>query len=209
MVDNIYRRIALAALLFVLIYSPVLANDDKLSKTNLREQGYAEWVKKKNYPRWIGAKAPDLGPNGVDRIEGQTIKLDDHKGKRILLYSFDTGNFVKGPSEEEQIAILQLLYKALDIRDKVGRNKFEIIGFTRGYWFWDIPPDNELPEDQKHLLRFKDLLLVNTNRVLPEPYDLLRQPGCIVIDRNGIIREFIPRALTEEEIRRVAEMGGN
>jgi len=200
MAENFYRRITCVVLLLIFISFPVFANNAEVSNDK---------CKNKTYTNWIGVKAPDLGPNAVDRNKGPRLKLDNYKGKRILLYSFDTGNFVNGPPKEEQKAIMRLLYKALDIRDKVGRNNFEIIGFTRGFGMFFLPPDNEIPEEEKEIIRIKDMFLVNTTREFLEPYDVLDEPGGIIIDRDGIIREIIPRAMTGEEIRRAAGVSSN
>jgi hypothetical protein len=102
MLGNIFRLLAVAVLLLATMPFSSFAQNCCV----VQEDREGKFISS-----WIGVQAPDLGPNGVDRINGPKIKLEDYLGKRILLYSFDTGNFVNGPSEEEQEAIFQLLYK--------------------------------------------------------------------------------------------------
>jgi hypothetical protein len=62
------------------------------------------------YNQWIGCKAPNLGFIECDRLE---YLEDSPKGKKILLYSFNSGDFVNGPNEETLLAELTSLKKAL------------------------------------------------------------------------------------------------
>jgi hypothetical protein len=197
MLGKICRLLAFAVLLLVTMYSVSLAQNCESSLGELKKQYYSNW---------IGVQAPDLGPNFIDRNNGPQIKIASYKGKRVLLYSFDTGNFVNGPGKEEQDAIFQLLYKAIDLRNEVGREKFEVIGFTKGFGMFFQLPEDQIPEEEKNnVKRWKEIPLVNcNNRNFPEPYSILESPGGIIIDRKGIIQEIIPRTMTEAEIRKAA-----
>src|SRR5580704_12709191 len=51
------------------------------------------------YPRWVGVRAPELGQAGRDH-SGKPVTLSSFRGKRVLLFSFDAGDFHRAPDEK-------------------------------------------------------------------------------------------------------------
>ena len=60
------------------------------------------------------------------------VTLSSFRGKRVLLFSFDAGNFNRGPDEQALLANLRALDKAIKT---VGRDKLAVVGFTQGMQF--------------------------------------------------------------------------
>ncbi len=139
-------------------------------------------VNQKQYrERWLGVKAPPL-TNLWDRITGPMISLEDYRGQKVLLYSFDAGNFVDAPDENKLIEDLEDLHRtwAPSVLDR------QVIGFTRGVMFFGM---GKMAESIQGLTNFPVVNLNNRREelALHEPYDILVQPSAIVIDRNGVI----------------------
>src|SRR5947207_15921312 len=51
------------------------------------------------YDSWVGVKAPEIGSAAVDRTTGPAVRLKAFSGKRVLLFSFDSGDFRRQPDE--------------------------------------------------------------------------------------------------------------
>ena len=50
------------------------------------------------YARWVGVRAAELGQAARDH-DGKLVTLSSFRGKRVLLFSFDAGNFNREPDE--------------------------------------------------------------------------------------------------------------
>ena len=154
------------------------------------------------FSEWIGVKAPEFSPPIQDRITGPQILLSNFRGKRILLYSFNAGDFVNVPNNEYLLAELRALER---VRSTSARY-LVVIGFTYGADFF--LPGNNLGTDVKKLTCFP---IVNLNNKrgdydLPLPYNLLHAPSSIVIDQNGIIIAIYPQPMTEAVFQQVASI---
>ncbi len=149
------------------------------------------------YNQWIGCKAPKL-----IFIECDRIKYMDQspKHKKILLYSFDSGDFVNEPKEEQLLAELFSLKKALSQASE----SILVIGFTYGAMFSPCFEGATIPNNIERLTRFPIINLNSRdNAPLEEPYALLKRCGAIVIDKNGVITNIIPHSLSEADFMQV------
>ncbi len=157
-----------------------------------KAQGIREY-----YARWVGVAAPAIGPRVRDRLLGPVVQLKQFRSKKILLYSFDAGNFVYGADENAFPANLRTLDHALK---DLGHASVAVVGITRGVMFFF--PNAEISDEIRRLSRFP---IVNcgaiASRDSPEPYRVLARPGGIVIDRNGVIQSVFTEAMTEKQIR--------
>ena len=80
------------------------------------------------YARWVGVRAAELGQAARDH-DGKLVTLSSFRGKRVLLFSFDAGNFNREPDETAVLTNLRALDKA---RKTVGHDKVAVVGFTQG-----------------------------------------------------------------------------
>ena len=158
---------------------------------------------KEYYPKWVGVRAPALGTAGLDH-DKKPVNLPAFRGKRVLLFSFDAGNFNRGPDEKALLANLRALDKAIKT---VGRDKLAVVGFTEGMQFiWpDAPkPDGELGK----LSDFPMVSSIATSlRKFNEPYNLLLEPSGILIDSKGVLRAFYDHPMTEKELLEAVALG--
>jgi hypothetical protein len=158
---------------------------------------------KEYYPTWVGVRAPELGQAGRDH-DDMPVTLSSFRGKRVLLFSFDAGNFNRGPDEQALLANLRALDKAIKT---VGRDKLAVVGFTQGMQF--IWP--RAPKPDGELGRLSDFPMVSAiataRRKFNEPYNLMLEPGAILIDSQGILRAFYDHRLTERELLDAVAMG--
>lgn len=149
------------------------------------------------YARWVGVAAPELGSNVHDRLRGPAVRLKQFRGKKTLLFSFDSGNFVYGADDNAFPENLRTLDRA--IRDLEGV-EVSVVGFTLGVMFFF--PNVDISDEIRRLSNFP---VVNCRAAAspdsPGPYHLLKRPGGIVIDRNGIIQAIFTEAMTERQIR--------
>ena len=145
------------------------------------------------YALWIGVRAPEFNTDIKDRNDGGLLRIQDYHGKRLLLFSFDAGDFVRLPDEAALMAQLGVLKRAFNY----SADDTAIIGFTYGTMFF--LPYKQKRLDIKSLTEFP--MVNNANIELKEPYNLLqRWPSAILIDRNGIIVEICPQTMTEKQL---------
>jgi hypothetical protein len=151
---------------------------------------------KEYYSKWVGVQAPELGQAARDR-DGKPVTLAFFRAKRVLLFSFDAGDLHRAPDEKALLANLRALDKAIR---NVGCENLVVVGFTEGTQFVSpgaLKPDGELGE----LSDFPMVSAITTAfRKFNEPYNLLLQPGAILIDSEGILRAFFEHPLTEREL---------
>ncbi len=153
------------------------------------------------FKKWIGVPAPSIGPAARTGMNGPSITIEAFRGKRLLLFSFDAGNFVGGGRPLDQIA--DDLVAVNKVLADAGAGRFAAVGFTEGTQFFF--PEDGLSEPMlalRHLPKFP--LAPITNRHFKEPYSMLLRPGGIVIDRNGIIIAVYPRPMKPDEIAAVS-----
>jgi len=181
-----------ALLLTALLRSPVsLAQSGNPLSSD--EQGY--------YAKWVGVSAPPIGSNAKVGLNGPPITIEEFRGKRLFLFSFDAGNFVGGGRPHEKIAAdLKAVNGTLS---DAGAAHMAAVGFTEGVCFF-FPEDN-MSQQMRTLRRVPSFPLINlTNRRFGEPYSLLNRPSGIVIDRNGVIVAVYPHEMSPVEITGVA-----
>ena len=108
------------------------------------------------------------------------------------------------PTRRQLLANLRALDKAIKT---VGRDKLAVVGFTQGMQFvWPgaPKPDGELGK----LSDFPMVSAIPTAiRKFNEPYNLLLEPGAILIDSKGILRAFYDHPLTERELLDAVALG--
>ncbi len=154
------------------------------------------------YASWIGVRAPELDPEALDHHKKPVI-LSSFLGKRVLLFSFDAGNFNRGVDEKVLFANLRALDKA---RRTVGLDKLAVVGFSQGDVF--VFPGPKPPGELGELTDFPVISAVPTSRrKFNEPYNLLLQPGAILIDRKGVIRAFYDHPMSEPELLDAVKLG--
>jgi hypothetical protein len=157
---------------------------------------------KEYYRRWVGVQSPELGEAARDR-DGKPVTLVSFRGKRMLLFSFDAGNEYREPDEKALLANLRALGKAIR---SVGRENLAVVGFTEGMQFVSpgaLKPDGELEE----LSGFTMVSSVESAfRKFNEPYNLMLEPGAILIDSEGIFLAFYDHPLTERELSDVVAL---
>ena len=153
------------------------------------------------YSHWIGTPAPALPVTIRDRLTGPSISLADYGGHRIILCSFDAGDFVSAPKEGPLVSQLLAIDRVLRAND---RTNVAVIGFTYGGMFFF--PERAQPSQQiRDLTRFPVVNLTNIGRDLPQPYRILCMPSGLVIDRNGIIIAVYLEPLTETILNRAVQ----
>ena len=158
---------------------------------------------KEYYPKWVGVRAPELDQAGRAH-GGKIVTLASLRGKRVLLFSFDAGNFNRGADEKALLDNLRALDKAINT---VGRDKLAMVGYTQGMEFvWPLAP-----RPGGELGKLSDFPMVSAissvQRKFPEPYNLMLEPGAILIDSQGILRAFYDHRLTERELLDAVALG--
>lgn len=155
------------------------------------------------YAKWVGVSAPAIGSNAKVGLNGPPITIEEFRGKRLFLFSFGAGNFVGGGRPHEKIkADLEAVNGTLR---NTGEAHVAAVGFTEGVCFF-FPEDN-MSQELRTLRRVPTFPLVNiTNRKFGEPYSLLRRPGGIVIDRNGVIVAVYSHEMSPPDIAGVADL---
>jgi hypothetical protein len=151
------------------------------------------------YKSWIGCKAP---PIRFDRSDRTNYAQATYDGKRLLLYSFDAGNFARMPDLPRVTDELQSLHR---VRTKASE-PFFVIGYTRGVLWNPVLGLKDIPKKLDQASRFPIVNLINKRdeNALGEPYGLLDSPGGILIGTNGIICAVFLHPLTEKDFQAVA-----
>jgi hypothetical protein len=190
------RRIAVTATICVAAFGGI--SSQVMSRgTDIRAQ------MKEFYGRWVGVRAPELGQAGRDQ-GGKLVTLSSFRGKRVLLFSFDAGEFGRAADEKALLANLRALDRAINT---AGRDKVAVIGFTQGMQF--VWPTARKPEGE--LGKLSDFPVVSASstalRKFNDPYNLMLQPGAILIDSQGILRAFYDHPLTERELVDAVALG--
>lgn len=149
------------------------------------------------YMGWIGCPKPVLNCD----IAYRTNYLEaTYKGKSVLLYSFDAGNFANGPDLPRLTAELQSLHR---YRTN-STNPFLVIGFTRGFLWAASSGEVQTPKEIEEVSRFPIVNLNNKwDHSLGEPFELLLEPGGILIDTNGIICAIFLHRMTEQDFKSI------
>ncbi len=154
------------------------------------------------YSSWVGVRAPELGRQAVDH-DKKPVTLSSFRGKSVLLFSFDAGNFNRGVDEKVLFATLHALDKA---SKTVGRDKLAIVGFTQGDRF--VFPGPKPPGELGQLTDFPVISAIPTRRrKFNEPYNLLLQPAAILIDSQGVLRAFYDHPMSEQELLDTVALG--
>lgn len=153
---------------------------------------------KEYYANWIGVPAPDFGVTVRDRIHGLEVDLANLNGKRVLLYSFEAGDFVNAPKEDALLQELKALNTAL--AKSVGTN-VAIVSFTYGAMFFLSEP----PPCIQELARFPVVNLTSIGRDLCQPYRVLCMPSAIVVDGNGIIIDVFLGPMTASRFTKAVQ----
>lgn len=132
------------------------------------------------YSGWCGVRAPSYetcfrGANNKKQCSNSKLH-----GSRILLYAFDSGDFVRSVDENLIAKRLQPVSEAL----QANSNDFSVVGFTYGVSFGFSGVEHFSSVDLGTTFS-----VVNMTKLdMPEPYALLeRLPSSILIDENGVI----------------------
>lgn len=161
-----------------------------------REAAYTE-ERQRMLDRWVGVRAPEFGPNVRDRLLGDRLTLKQFEGRKLLLYSFRSGDFVNGADPSVFPENLRRLQRGVE---RSGVEDVAIIGITSG--IWTFLPDAEQTEELRALSRFPIVVgLRSADCTKPNPYRLLDCYGGMVIDRNGVIQSVHAAPMTEAQIQ--------
>ncbi len=150
------------------------------------------------YQQWLGCKAP---PIHFDRSDRSDIAQPDYRGKRVLLYGLDSGNFADNPNMDQLLAELRELAEV----QEQGKKPFHVICYTRGLVLAGrlAAP---LGEEVSKLTEFPWVNLNNKHgdNALGEPYEMLHSPGGILIDTNGVICRIYPDTMRKKDFEDAA-----
>jgi outer membrane protein assembly factor BamB len=153
------------------------------------------------YARWIGVEAPEFRDLVRDRTNGPRVLLKPLRGKRVLLLSFEAGDFNRAADEKSVVETLRAVDRAMTDQ---GRDKLAVVGFTAGTGFiMPGAPRGEYGE----LSRSPIVSIITGAPVLGEPYNLLLGPGAILIDSKGIVRAIQLRPLSAADIAKMSALG--
>ena len=153
------------------------------------------------YQKWVGCKPP---PFSCDQSDRTNYMEATYKGKQTLLYSFDAGNFVNSANLPRLTEELQSLHQ---VRTNL-TNPFAVIGFTRGVQWTPCFGTTNVPKEIDELSRFPVINLNNKRgeNALGEPYELLMNPGGILIGTNGIICAVFLHPMTSNDFKSIASI---
>lgn len=187
---TVLQRAVMGLFSVVFVYGDVKADGEKaVGQTQASPLDYA----KSYYSNWVGVPAPSLPRTVRDRLSGPPVSMADYRGRRLLLCSFDAGDFVNAAKEGPLVSQLLAIDKTLHAGD--GTN-IAVIGFTYGAIFF-FPDRFHLSQQIRDLTSFPIVNLTNVGRDLPQPYRILCMPSGIAIDKNGIIVAVYLEPLTE------------
>jgi hypothetical protein len=153
------------------------------------------------YKKWVGCKAP---PISFDRSDRTNYMVATVKGKQVLLYSFDAGNFVDQPDFPRLTDELQSLHR---VRTNLA-NPFVVIGYSRGVLWNPTLGMVQIPKEIEEASRFPIVNLNNKRHenALGEPYDLLLSPGGILVGTNGIICSVFLQPMTPDDFKSIVSI---
>ena len=145
------------------------------------------------YQQWLGCKAPAIR---FDRSDRTDVAERDYKGKKVLLYGLDSGNFADNPNMEQ---LLTELRELAEVKEQE-KNPFHVICYTRGLVLAGKLA-TPLTDEVAKLTQFPWVNLNNKHgdNALGEPYELLHYPGGILIDTNGLICRIYPSAMRKKD----------
>jgi hypothetical protein len=152
------------------------------------------------YDQWIGCKAPPIQFDQSDRTQ---YAESSYRGKRVLLYSFDAGNFCDAPNMPALLKGLTALHES---RSAV-TEPLHVIGYTRGTMWSPCLAElttNQIPREIDEVSHFPVVNLNNKRDegALGEPYELLKcGPSAILIGTNGLICKIFPHPMTEVDFK--------
>lgn len=153
------------------------------------------------YNNWVGCKAPPINFDQSDRTNFMPAIL---KGKQVLLYSFDAGNFVNSANLPRLTEELQSLHR---VRTNLA-NLFIVIGYSRGVLWGPLRGTKQLSKEIEETSRFPIVNLNNKRHVnaLDEPYELLMSPNGILVGTNGIICSIFVHSMTPDDFKSIASI---
>ena len=151
------------------------------------------------YKSWVGCKVPMIHFDHSDRTNYAEAT---YKGKKVLLYSFDAGNFARAPDFSKLTDELESLRW---VRTKLAE-PFVVVGYTRGVVWNPVLGLDHIPKKLERASRFPIVNLNNKRdeNALGEPFELLESPGGILIGTNGIICAVFLHSLSEADFRAIA-----
>jgi hypothetical protein len=150
------------------------------------------------YKKWVGSKAPPIKFDQSDRTNYMAATL---KGKQVLLYSFDAGNFVNSANMPRLMEELQSLQR---VRTNLV-NPFIVIGYSRGVLWGPLRGERPIPKEIEEVSRFPIVNLNNKRHenALEEPYELLMHPGGILVGTNGIVCSVFLDSMTPDDFKSI------
>lgn len=153
------------------------------------------------YQKWVGCKPL---PFSCDQSDRTNYMEATHKGKQTLLYSFYAGNFVNSANLPRLTEELQSLHQ---VRTNL-TNPFAVIGFTRGVQWTPCFGTTNVPKEIDELSRFPVINLNNKRgeNALGEPYELLMNPGGILIGTNGVICAVFLHPMTANDFKSISSI---
>ncbi len=173
----------LIPLVLVFIIGMIFANSFVPSGSNSGNSATGTILsgEKLKFAQSIGGQAPDFSLEGID---GETISLDDYRGKNVVLFFTEGGMCY--PACWEQIAALGN-DKRFNTGDVVA---FSIVVDTKNEWKRIVSQVPQLSNAK---------ILFDTKKSVSSAYDVLSLPSSMhkgsnpghtyfVIDKNGIIR---------------------
>jgi len=151
------------------------------------------------YSRWHGVKAPPSQAELRVSATRQPLSISQFRGSRLLLFAFDSGDFVRSVDTNAIIDRLRPLHDSI----KSNNDDLSVVGFTYGVMFGF--PGVDMPASVAEVATFP---VVNMTKLdLPEPYALLeRLPSSILIDGNGIIIAVRQGHLDQDSLRELLEL---
>jgi hypothetical protein len=153
------------------------------------------------YKKWVGCKAPPVHFDSSDRTNYAEAT---YKGRKVLLYGFDAGNFARLPDFSRLTNELESLRQ---VRAKLAE-PFAVVGYSRGVLWNPFFGMKGMPKKLERASRFPIVNLNNKRddnaNALGEPLELLESPGGILVGTNGIICAVFLHNLTEADFQAIA-----
>lgn len=159
--------------------------------------------------RWLHVEAPEFA-DGYLRVYARDPKtrIRDFRGKRLLLWSVDVGDWRKGNQDFHALKeLFESVNEALDELAREGKELSVVIfADTLSFQFGMEGTENWRVERLAKSRRLRAMSMTQRGRD-QEPYAFLVWGyGGIVIDRNGKIIKFYRGHIGPQEIREAATM---